>query len=174
MIRKALSGFSRLIATCSTFSPAVEVRIIFIVRTEHEEKFQLATLLRDACPGSVIVVLEHSTRGAVETCMAAAPHLDLASPLVICDCDHYVCSAAYEHELLEMLTRDDADVPEGLLVYMEHSDPRYSYCALDPIDGRTALTVTVSNFPTESIFKHLDFYWRATMGVIKQFVERSS
>jgi hypothetical protein len=45
---------------------------------------------------------------------------------------------------------------------------------LDLIDCRTALTVTVSNFPTESIFKHLDFYWRGTMGVIKQFVERSS
>ena len=42
---------------------------------------------------------------------------------------------------------------------------------LDPIDGRTALTVTVSNFATESIFRHLDFYWRGTMGVIKRFVE---
>jgi uncharacterized protein YndB with AHSA1/START domain len=44
---------------------------------------------------------------------------------------------------------------------------------LEPIDGRTALTVTISNFPTESIFKHLDFYWRGTMGAIKQFVELS-
>jgi hypothetical protein len=78
--------------------------------------------------------------------MAAAPHLDLASPLVICDCDHYVCSAAYEHELLQMLIGDDADVPEGLLVYMEHSDPRYSYCALDPIDGRT-VTQTAEKVP---------------------------
>ena len=52
----------------------------------------------------------------------------------------------------------------------------YAICEfrLDPLDGRTALTVTVSNSPTESIFKHLDFYWRGTMGVIKQFVERSS
>jgi uncharacterized protein YndB with AHSA1/START domain len=45
---------------------------------------------------------------------------------------------------------------------------------VDPLDDRTALTVTLSNFATESIFKHLDFYWRGTMGVIKQFVEASS
>jgi len=45
---------------------------------------------------------------------------------------------------------------------------------LDPSDSRTALTVTVSNFPTEAIFKHLDFYWRGALGAVKQFVERTS
>ena len=42
---------------------------------------------------------------------------------------------------------------------------------LVPVDHSTSLTVTLSGFPTESIFKHLDFYWRGTIGILKKFVE---
>ena len=38
--------------------------------------------------------------------------------------------------------------------------------------GGTSLTVLLSGFPTESIRKHLEFYWRGTLGVLKRFVER--
>jgi uncharacterized protein YndB with AHSA1/START domain len=43
---------------------------------------------------------------------------------------------------------------------------------LTPVEGGTSLTVTLSGFPTESILKHLEFYWRGTIGVFKKFVER--
>jgi uncharacterized protein YndB with AHSA1/START domain len=42
---------------------------------------------------------------------------------------------------------------------------------LQPGEDHTSLTVILSGFPTESIFKHLDFYWRGTLGVLKRFVE---
>jgi uncharacterized protein YndB with AHSA1/START domain len=35
----------------------------------------------------------------------------------------------------------------------------------------TELTVTVENFPTESIQKHLEFYWRGTLTRIKAVAE---
>ena len=35
----------------------------------------------------------------------------------------------------------------------------------------TMLFVSLHNFPTESIFKHLDFYWRGTIMIIKELVE---
>lgn len=35
----------------------------------------------------------------------------------------------------------------------------------------TSLNLTISGFPTESIFRHFDFYWRATMRIIKGFIE---
>ncbi len=40
-----------------------------------------------------------------------------------------------------------------------------------PIDSHTSLTLTISNFPTETIFKHLEFYWRATIKMLKTFIE---
>jgi uncharacterized protein YndB with AHSA1/START domain len=39
-------------------------------------------------------------------------------------------------------------------------------------DG-TALTLTLGNFPTETIRKHLEFYWRTTLEILKRFVEGS-
>lgn len=43
---------------------------------------------------------------------------------------------------------------------------------LEPVDEHTALTVTLRGFPTESIYKHLDFYWRVTVGILKDFIEQ--
>jgi uncharacterized protein YndB with AHSA1/START domain len=36
----------------------------------------------------------------------------------------------------------------------------------------TELTVAIENFPTESIRKHLEFYWRGTLARIKATVEK--
>lgn len=40
-----------------------------------------------------------------------------------------------------------------------------------PLKDQTILTLTLSNFPTESIFKHVDFYWRATLEILKVLIE---
>ncbi len=42
---------------------------------------------------------------------------------------------------------------------------------LKPSQSQTLLTVKLENFPTETIFKHLDFYWKSTLGIIKKQVE---
>jgi hypothetical protein len=38
----------------------------------------------------------------------------------------------------------------------------------------TQLTITVKNFPTDVIRKHLELYWKTTILVIKDIVEKSS
>jgi uncharacterized protein YndB with AHSA1/START domain len=40
-------------------------------------------------------------------------------------------------------------------------------------DGGTSLRLVVERFATETIFRHLDLYWRGTMAVFKAFVEGS-
>lgn len=42
---------------------------------------------------------------------------------------------------------------------------------LTPIENHTLLSLTIENFPTETIRKHLEFYWRTTMLTIKENVE---
>ena len=42
---------------------------------------------------------------------------------------------------------------------------------LAPAEDHTLLTLTISNFPTETIFKHVDFYWRATIEILKKLIE---
>jgi uncharacterized protein YndB with AHSA1/START domain len=41
-------------------------------------------------------------------------------------------------------------------------------------ENSTLLTVRASNFPSEAIFKHWEFYWRVTIEVVKGFIESSS
>ncbi|WP_353064180.1 SRPBCC domain-containing protein [Tunturibacter psychrotolerans] len=40
-------------------------------------------------------------------------------------------------------------------------------------ENSTSLNVTISNFPSESILKHFEYYWRITIEVIKRFIESS-
>lgn len=42
---------------------------------------------------------------------------------------------------------------------------------LTPEGTLTVLTVTLSNFPRESIYKHLDFYWNVTLEIFKRKLE---
>ena len=71
--------------------------------------------------------------------------------------------------------------PEHVLCYTHLSslsrlpDEPQNYCRLcfevaEAASG-TAVTLTVTNFPTETIFKHMDFYWRTAIEVFKRFVE---
>jgi uncharacterized protein YndB with AHSA1/START domain len=40
------------------------------------------------------------------------------------------------------------------------------------LENQTSLTLSLTNFPTETIFKHLDFYWRTNREIIKTLVEK--
>ena len=42
---------------------------------------------------------------------------------------------------------------------------------LQPEEDHTLLELNLSNFPTESHYKHIDFYWTITLEVLKRFVE---
>lgn len=42
---------------------------------------------------------------------------------------------------------------------------------LQPEQEATLLTIKIENFPTETIFKHLNLYWRTTAVIIKNMVE---
>jgi len=71
--------------------------------------------------------------------------------------------------------------PEKILQYSHLSsisrlpDRPESYCLvefrLQPIDNETVLTLTLSNFPTQSIYQHLAFYWNVTLEVLKKMIE---
>lgn len=41
-----------------------------------------------------------------------------------------------------------------------------------PVEKRTLLEIQVENFPTESIYRHLDFYWHGTAAVLKNLIEQ--
>lgn len=44
---------------------------------------------------------------------------------------------------------------------------------LTPDEEQTSLTIRVENFPTETIYKHLDFYWRGILTLLKRHIEKT-
>jgi uncharacterized protein YndB with AHSA1/START domain len=72
--------------------------------------------------------------------------------------------------------------PEKLLQYSHLSslsrlpDKLENYAILEfrvaPMDNRTAVTLTASHFATESIYKHMAFYWNVTLEILKRMIEK--
>lgn len=72
--------------------------------------------------------------------------------------------------------------PETLLQYSHLSsisrlpDQPESYSLIEfqlqPDENKTILTLTISNFPTLSIYQHLAFYWNVTLEVLKRKIEK--
>lgn len=72
--------------------------------------------------------------------------------------------------------------PEQLLQYTHLSslsrlpDEPASYTILEfhlaPSATQTALTLTVWNFPTETIYRHLAFYWPVALAMAKKLIEK--
>ena|ERR1051325_1362687 len=71
--------------------------------------------------------------------------------------------------------------PENTLQYSHLSslsrlpDQLENYSILEfrlaPVHPETSLTLTASNFPTESIYKHFAFYWNVTLEILKRLIE---
>ena len=100
-------------------SPATAMQLIFIVRQEHEERFQLKTeldrVLKEWNRGPqlswVFVMMHADTRGAVETCLLAKSVIDLDAPIVVMDCDLFVRSKPFEQCLLSIANKHHTPSP---------------------------------------------------------------
>jgi NDP-sugar pyrophosphorylase family protein len=110
--------------------------VTVVVRTDNDREFDLARRVVQAEPGASVVLLDHDTRGAVETCLQARDQLDPDQPLVIMDCDIAFDSPEYFRVLTEAVQRGDTD---GLLLSFASSEPRYSYAEVGP-DGSVVRT----------------------------------
>lgn len=42
------------------------------------------------------------------------------------------------------------------------------------VQNETLLALKIWNFPTETIFRHLDFYWRGTLEIMKKLIEKQN
>jgi hypothetical protein len=110
--------------------------------------------------------------GEPEMAVEVATDWSVGSPIVI---------RGFHHEPFENRGTVLCFEPNRLLRYTSLSsvsrlpDEPGSYSdfefELAPVEERTSLTVTVRGFPTESIYKHLEFYWRGTVGILKKLVE---
>lgn len=135
MFKKALASYD---------SYPGEKRHIFVIRKDTDDEYKLGDQIREILPDAQIKVLDHNTRGAVETCMVAADLIDPDLPLVIMDCDIAFDAGNYFELIQQSMT---AGIFDGLLLSFDSDQPRYSYAEIDEnnVVIRTAEKVVISN-----------------------------
>lgn len=135
MFKKALASYD---------SYPGEKEHIFVVRKDTDEEYGLAASIKEILPDAKIKILDHNTRGAVETCMVAEELIDPNKPLVIMDCDIAFDAPEYFEKVQSAVSSDDFD---GLLLSFTSEDPRYSFAEIDETGTviRTAEKVAISN-----------------------------
>lgn len=138
-----VDGKPMFMRALDSFKSVQEIQHIFVIRTEHDQKYDLANQIHLQLPEAKIVLLDHDTRGAVETCLIAKDLIDDSLPIVIADCDIYFESQSYFDKIAHA---DSSDVDAMLLTFTSN-DPRYSYVELDQNEKavRTAEKVVISN-----------------------------
>jgi RpiB/LacA/LacB family sugar-phosphate isomerase len=109
-----------------------DCNLIFIIRDEHVYNFRMDEILRQKFGDDIkIVVLDHLTRGSVESCLYAKEYIDNDAPLVIHTLDIQF-APVYDPKTLIGL---DAD---GVLLTFKSNSANYSYAK--SVDGAVVQT----------------------------------
>ena len=113
--------------------------LIFAVRLDHIHNFAIDDILRQKFGNDIkIVIVDHITRGSVETCLLAREHINNDLPLIIYTPDVY-----FEPTFDPSTISKDLD---GFLLTFKANSPAHSYVELDE-DGfaiRTAEKEVIS------------------------------
>ena len=109
----------------------VEMKYSFIVRQEHIDEYQLDKKIKSMLPEADVYAVQHTTRGAVETCLMAEPTIDDEDGIIVMDCDLEFRSKAFVNGIRQILEQPIDKANGGMLVSFNSDNPRYSYAETD-------------------------------------------
>lgn len=135
-----VDGSPMFLRALESFPADWDIQSVFVVRKDHDERYDLKHLIKENLPTAQVSILENNTRGTVETCLNAAELIEPDEPVIIADCDIRFHSEEYCEKV-------ESGRYDGMLVGFRSSDPRYSYAELDDagLVRRTAEKVPISD-----------------------------
>jgi len=171
-----VDGKPMFIRALDSFKSVEDIQHIFVIRKEHDEKYDLSRQILTQLPDARIALLDHDTGGAVETCLIANDLIDNELPIAVADCDIYFESSSY----FEKINNVENSNLDGMLLTFNSEDPRYSYVELNDANEavRTAEKVVISNhailggyfFRSGELFKSLaQQFITEGLGELKEF-----
>ena len=109
-----------------------DCNLIFIIRDEHVYNYRMDEILRQKFGQDItIIVLDHLTRGSVESCLYAKQYIDNDAPLVIHTLDIEFAP------VFDPKSMNDLDA-DGILLTFKSNSANYSYAK--SIDGKVVNT----------------------------------
>jgi len=144
-----IKGKSMIQRVVENLKPSQEHRFIFICRREHNEKYNITSLLELIAPGCKIIFVENTTAGAACTVLLAREFIDNSDPLLIANSDQYIDIKI--DDFLAAANKSDID---GLIMTFESTHPKWSFAKVDK-DGyvqEVAEKNPISNKATVGIY----------------------
>ena len=104
----------------------IKGRYIFIIQKEHQEKYNIKSVLNIIQPNCKIVELDHVTEGAACTTLLAKEYINNNDPLVIANSDQFIKwnSAKTIYDCLSKKV-------DGSILTFESIHPKWSYAKCD-------------------------------------------
>lgn len=104
----------------------INANYIFIVRTEHYEKYNLKQILENIAPNCKIVKVDHLTEGAACTCLLAKDYINNNEPLLIVNSDQWI--KWNSANFLDFIKNEKID---GTVLTFTNSSPKCSYAKIN-------------------------------------------
>ena len=137
----------------------IQAEYIYIVRKEHNEKYNLRQMLNVITPGCKVIEVDHLTDGAACTTLLAKEFIDNDEPLLIANSDQFV-----EWDSNEFMYSMQGDTIDGGILTFKNTHPKWSYVKLD--DKKLVAEVrekeVISNEATVGIY-----YWTRGSDYVK-------
>jgi HAD superfamily hydrolase (TIGR01509 family) len=126
----------------------IDANFIFLVRKEHDDKFNITSMLKAIVPDCKVVLVDKLTEGAACTTLLAKELIDNDNSLLIANSDQFL-----EWESCEFYHSVNTSV-DGSILTFENYHPKWSYAKLDE-DGNVlhvAEKEVISNKATVGIY----------------------
>ena len=104
----------------------LNANFIFIIQKEHQEKYNIRSVLKILQPNCKIIELDHITEGAACTTLLAKEFINNSDPLIIANSDQYInwnsSKALYDFNSKNL---------DGAILTFEAIHPKWSYAKCD-------------------------------------------
>ena len=144
-----IKGLPMIQYVIGNLRPRSAHRFIFIVLSEHLDRFNVEEILVRLAPGCVVVPTRGVTEGAACTVLLAKEYIDTAQPLMIANSDQWV-----ETSIDDYLAHANEDGLDGMIMTMFADDPKWSYVGFgaDNRIDRVVEKEVISNEATVGIY----------------------
>ena len=140
---------------------------IFIIQKEHQEKYNIKSVLKILQPNCKIIELDHVTEGAACTTLLAKKFINNSDPLIIANSDQYISwnssKALYDFNSKNL---------DGAILTFEAIHPKWSYakCNEEGFVTEVAEKKVISKNATVGVYywKHGSDYVQSAESMIKK------
>ena len=147
----------------------LQANYIFIIQKEHQEKYNIKSVLKILQPECKIIELDHLTEGAACTTLLAKKYINNSDPLIIANSDQYInwnsSKALYDFNSKNL---------DGAILTFEAIHPKWSYakCNEEGFVTEVAEKKVISKNATVGVYywKHGSDYVKSAEEMIKKNV----